>query len=63
MPKVLKMTVIDVGKLVAASSSLENPTGKEWELGILPEKMSMMQVTPDGKVMIFYVEEESGAQG
>ena len=62
MPKVLKMKVIDAAK---ASKEMGTLSGKETviDLGVIPENMRIMQVTPDGKVFLFYEEVEPGAIG
>ncbi len=60
---VLKMQVIDAASAARALDGLGKPEENEITLGVLPEKTNMMQVTLEGKVMIFYVEEERAAQG
>lgn len=57
--KVLKMKMF---RWDEALKEMEKKVADEYTFGPMPDNFSM-QILPNGKVLIFYFEEEAGAQG
>lgn len=58
--KTIKLKIIDAADIIKKHLSNDNT---EYTLGVIPETTNIIQATPDGKVLLFYVEEVKAAEG